>query len=192
MQQKNIDHVWGIGCWYLIVCSTCLLCIEVSHSCLVSCSVSIITVAHNNQYLHILPQSTALHGVYVIISFLWWFVSCFVTVWSSMAASTASTNTLEGKEILMEGWLTIHKSRNPTFLTKQKVCLSERRECLFIYNAAIFKLACFVTMTCKEYLLAFTSPEWLPEVGFCKKCLLVVKWWHFSQSGTILMIVDAI
>ncbi len=36
--------------------------------------------------------------------------------------SASSTSTLDGKEILKEGWLTVHKSRNPTFLTKQKVC----------------------------------------------------------------------
>lgn len=33
-----------------------------------------------------------------------------------------STTTLEGRDIIKEGWLTVYKSRNPTFLTKQKVC----------------------------------------------------------------------
>ena len=33
----------------------------------------------------------------------------------------AFANTLDGRDILQEGWLTVYKSRNPTFLTKQKV-----------------------------------------------------------------------
>ena len=33
-----------------------------------------------------------------------------------------SNTTLDGRDIIKEGWLTVYKSRNPTFLTKQKVC----------------------------------------------------------------------
>ena len=56
-----------------------------------------------------------------------WFTGVFLfAAWWQMAAMT-----LDGKDVLIEGWLTVYKSRNATFFTKLKVRTSLTSVSLF-------------------------------------------------------------